>query len=84
MEGAATLGAQRGRGGEQEGVGSKRGAFARGQKRLSSDLEQGGGGADGGRGGEEGSGERGPSNAKRRLVVEILKSTTYSYFTQYR
>ena len=57
--------------------------MARGQKRLSSDLELGGGGEDGGMGREELSGERGPNNPKRRLVVEILKSTTYSYFTQY-
>jgi hypothetical protein len=81
MEGAAISGAQRGGGGgEQGGVGSRRGAFARGPKRLSSDLEQGGGGEDEGRGGEEGSGERGPGNAKRRLVAEILKSTPYSCF----
>ena len=47
--------------------------MARGQKRLSSDLELGGGGEDGGMGGEELIGEQGPSNPKRRLVLEILK-----------
>ena len=58
---------------DAESGGSRRGAYSRSQKRMSSELEQEGAVEDAGGVGAEGRGERGPnggpSSIKRRLVA---------------